>query len=116
MLFDLAVDELEGWMVVTVVGELDLASAPRLRQEVTSLAGKGRCWVLIDMTDVDFLDSTGLGVLVGILKRLRSLGGDLRLVGTRPAVRRVFDLTGLDRVLPLHPSVSDALAAERVDG
>lgn len=110
MLFDLRVTERDGWAVVAVLGELDVASAPRLRQEMVSLASNGRALVVLDLHGVDFLDSTGLGVIVGALKRLRGLGGDLRLVGGAPTVRKVFELTGLDAVLGLHDSIDSAIA------
>ena len=64
---------------------------------------------MLDLDDVDFLDSTGLGVIVGVLKRARTLGGDLRLVCTRPAICRVFEITALDRTMPLAESAEAAV-------
>lgn len=61
----------------------------------------------IDLADVDFMDSTGLGVLIGALKRLRETGGTLVLAGTKPAVTRVFEITGLDRIFTIHGSLAE---------
>lgn len=99
----------EGWAVAHVAGELDVATAPRLREELVALLTDGRCHLVLDLGGVAFIDSTGLGVIVGLLKRARSLGGDLRLVCTNPSVRRVFEITALDRTMPLSDTVDAAL-------
>ena len=97
--------------MLTVTGELDVASAPRLRQEVVTLASGGRTLLVIDLAGVDFLDSTGLGVLLGALKRVRSAGGDLALCRAEPQVAKVFEITRLSDVLPLHDTVDSAVSA-----
>src|SRR3546814_6948353 len=89
----LRTEELDGWAGVKVIGDVDVASAPRLRTHVVSVVAGGQPNVVIDLEGVDFLDSTGLGVVIGALKRTRSQGGDLRLVCTRSAVQRLFELT-----------------------
>lgn len=115
MLFDVGVSEREGWTVVAVVGELDVATAPRLRQELHRVVGAGSApdagpAVVLDLAGVDFLDSTGLGVIIGILKRVRTQGGDLRLAAAPHRVTRVFEVTRLDRVLPMYDDVDAAIA------
>ncbi len=111
MLFALDVTVCEDWSVVAVTGELELATAPRLRQQVVSLIGAGRSRLVIDLGGVDFIDSVGLGVVVGALKRCRTHGGDLMVAGAVPRVRSLFEITRLDEIIELHPDVEQALVA-----
>ena len=111
MLFALDVTVCDDWSVVAVTGELEMATAPRLRQQVVSLIGAGRSHLVIDLSGVDFIDSVGLGVVVGALKRCRTHGGDLMVVGAVPRVRSLFEITRLDEIIDLHPDVEQALAA-----
>jgi anti-sigma B factor antagonist len=98
------------WTVVTVAGELDVVGGPDLRQAVMTEVREGKNHLVLDLTGVDFIDSFGLGVVVGALKRARLLDGDLRLVVPEPRVRRVFEVCDLDRVFDLHTSVEEAVA------
>ena len=111
MLFALDVTVCDDWSVVAVTGELELATAPRLRQQVVSLIGGGRAQLVIDLSGVDFIDSVGLGVVVGALKRCRTHGGDLMVAGAVPRVRALFEITRLDEIIDLHPDLAAALAA-----
>ena len=104
-----AVEDLEGWALVRVQGDVDVATAPRLREQLITIISDGQPRVVLDLDGVDFLDSTGLGVIVSALKRTKTHGGDLRVVCTRPAVRRVFALTGLDLAMPLADSAAEAV-------
>jgi anti-sigma B factor antagonist len=100
-----------GTPVVTLRGEIDVATAPRVREQVVALVADG-AWVLVlDLEEVEFIDSTGLGVLVGALKRVRTHGGDLHLAAVPPRVAKVLSITGLDGVFPVHDSVDAAVAA-----
>jgi anti-sigma B factor antagonist len=94
-------------MVVHLQGEVDLASAPQLRRGIYELIDQGNNQIAVDLSGVDFMDSTGLGVLIGSLKRLREAGGSMVLAGIRPAVSRVFEITGLDRIFTIHGSLAE---------
>jgi len=106
-------EERDGWTVVRVHGDVDVASAPTLREHLVRTVTDGHHQVILDLDDVHFIDSTGLGLVIGMLRRTRSLGGDLRLVSTREMLARVFEITGLDRAVPIESSVNDAIAAAR---
>ena len=111
MLFDVQVSERDACAVLTVTGELDVATAPQLRQEAVRLTTSGQAHLVIDLSGVDFLDSTGLGVIVGVLKRARTHGGELAVCGAENHVRKVFEITRISDVLPMHATVDEACAA-----
>jgi len=94
-----------------VAGEIDVYTAPQLREQLVELVDSGRYDLVIDMERVEFLDSTGLGVLVGGLKRVRAHDGSLRLVCTQERILKIFRITGLTKVFPIHDSVADAVAS-----
>ncbi|GLY26032.1 anti-sigma B factor antagonist [Micromonospora pallida] len=98
--------------VLEVGGEVDVYTAPRLRERLIELIDGGARKVVVDLGRVDFLDSTGLGVLVGALKRLRSVGGTFALVCDKEPLLKIFRITALDQVFPLHPTVAAAIAAD----
>lgn len=97
--------------VVHLGGEIDVYTAPFVREKLDEQIHAGRTDLVVDLSDVTFLDSTGLGVLVGRLKFARTRGGSLRLVGTAERVLRVFAITGLDKVFEIHPDLESAFAA-----
>jgi anti-sigma B factor antagonist len=97
--------------VVVVGGEIDVYTAPKLREQLIDLVSAGAYHLIVDMEGVEFLDSTGLGVLVGGLKRVRAHDGSLRLVCTQERILKIFRITGLTKVFPIHASVEEALAA-----
>ena len=107
----LDVTQRDRWTVLAVTGEVDVATAPRLREQLVQLVAQGHHHLVVDLEGVDFLDSTGLGVLVGALKRVRLQEGELTLVCTQPRIVKVFDITGLLKVFTLHESVDSAVAA-----
>jgi anti-sigma B factor antagonist len=101
-----------GRTVVEVIGEIDVYTAPRLRETLASLIDNGNHRLIIDMQGVEFLDSTALGVLVGGLKRLRAHDGSIDLVCTQGKVLRILRITGLGKVFSIHDSVKDALGSD----
>src|SRR3954468_20853269 len=97
--------------IVEVGGEIDVYTAPKLREQLVELVNDGSYHLVVDMEGVDFLDSTGLGVLVGGLKRVRAHEGSLRLVCNQERILKIFRITGLTKVFPIHTSVEEAVAA-----
>jgi len=96
--------------VLRVFGEIDVASAPALRDPLLALADGTRPFGIVDMSDVSFIDSSGLSALVTARKRLQTEGRELRLVITRPNVRKVFEVTGLTDLFAIFQSVEAAAA------
>jgi anti-sigma B factor antagonist len=111
ILLGLNVSETNGVTIVAVRGEVDIYTAPRLRELLVELTGDGHHRIVVDLEGVDFLDSAGLGVLVGGLKRLRSHNGDLLLVCTKHRILKVFEITGLMKVFSIFDSVDSAIRA-----
>jgi anti-sigma B factor antagonist len=95
--------------VVDVTGEIDVYTAPVLREELASLIDSEHTDLIVDLSQVAFMDSTGLGVLVGALKKVRTLGGDLRLVISEDKILKVFRITALTQVFTIHPTIDEAL-------
>ena len=94
--------------LVVLRGDLDLATAPELRECLVKVIDEG-ARVVVDLEAVGFLDSAGLGILVGGLKRARTHGGELELVCTSKEVLKPLEITGLDRVFTIHPGREAAL-------
>ena len=99
--------------VVDVEGEIDVYTAPRLRELLIDLVNNGHYQLVVNMEKVEFLDSTGLGVLVGGLKRVRAHDGSLDLVCTQERILKIFRITGLTKVFGIHDSVDEAIAARK---
>jgi anti-sigma B factor antagonist len=95
--------------VVTVGGEIDVYTAPKLRDKITELVNAGHHALVIDMEKVEFLDSTGLGVLVGGLKKVRAQDGSMELVCSQDRLLKIFRITGLAKVFTIHESEAEAL-------
>jgi anti-sigma B factor antagonist len=110
MELSLATREVSGYAVLEVKGEVDVYTSAKLRERLLEVIGGGANRVVVDLRRVDFLDSSGLGVLVGALKRLRMGGGDLSLVCDNEKLLKIFKITGLDGVFALHPTVEAAAA------
>ena len=98
-------------VVVRLAEDLDAASAPDVRARLAELAAAGRTRFVIDLTSVDFVDSAGVATLVALFKRVRLGGGDVKLAGLRPRVRRILELVRLQRLFRFYPDAVSALAA-----
>ncbi len=94
--------------VCRVVGELDSFGAGRLREVLSTVVESPR--VVLDLGEMTFIDSAGLGVIVGAVRRIRELGGAVGLCTRRPAILRVLQLAGFDRIVPLTATVPEATA------
>ena len=103
----------DGIEVVDVEGEIDISTAPRLRELLIDLVSQGSYQLIVNLDKVEFLDSTGLGVLVGGLKRARAHGGSLDVVCTRERILKIFRITGLTKVFGIHETVDQAIAAKK---
>ncbi len=99
--FDFTVDVCDGEPEVHLVGELDLSTAPLLREGLRRLLADGSGDVTLDMSRLDFIDSTGLSVLVGAYKRAREHGRGMVLRSPQPSARKVLEISGLDTVFPI---------------
>lgn len=108
---DIGTSVVDGRTVVQVVGEIDVYTAPQLRERLDQEIEAGRYDLVVDLSGVSFMDSTGLGVLVGRLKQIRLNDGSMRLVCAHDRVLKVFVITGLDKVFAIFPTVGEAVAA-----
>lgn len=106
----------DGVAIVRLRGEADLHTAPILREALNDAIEQVPSTLLVDMTGVTFIDSMMLGVLLSATRRARPNGTELRIVVDDPHVRRIFELTLLDHVMQLYPSVEVALAGSRPSG
>jgi anti-sigma B factor antagonist len=109
--FEVSELQSDGVPVLAVRGEVDVATAPQLRERLLALADQNPVVVVADLTEVTFIDSTALGVLVSGAKRLRSGGGDLRLVVTEPHIAKVLAITGLTEVFGIYATAGEATSA-----
>ncbi|MFF3315997.1 STAS domain-containing protein [Streptomyces sp. NPDC003035] len=97
--------------VVSLGGELDIETATQLHHHLASQLLQGRRHLVLDLSSLDFMDSSGLNILIRAARDAREAGGDLHLVAPTPAVRRILEITGLTMTTPLHADVAEALAA-----
>jgi anti-sigma B factor antagonist len=100
--FKLATADLgNGISTVSVAGEVDLATAPELKEALTEVVNDGARGVLVDLSNATFIDSTTLGVLMSAVKRLRPAGGELAIACNDANIRKIFEITLLDRVFAI---------------
>jgi anti-sigma B factor antagonist len=97
--------------VLAVAGDVDLHTSPRLRDAAAELVETGRHHLVLDLSGVEFFDSSGMSVLVGVWRVAQARGGSLKLAAVPDRLQRMLTLTGLAAYLPVHPSIAAALAA-----
>jgi len=98
--------------VCSVAGELDAYTAPELRDALDAVLAEGQATIIVDLRELTYLDSTGLGILVGTAKKARHAGGDLAVCCTRPNLLKIFQISGTHEILNLQPTLDEA--AERI--
>ncbi|MGW4895961.1 STAS domain-containing protein [Kitasatospora sp. NPDC004240] len=102
--------QVNGWTVVPLAGDLDDWSAPDTGRLLDAVVGSGVVRLVVDLSAVTFVDSSGLNTLLGAARRARSADGQVHLAGPAPVVRDLIDLTGVGALLPLYPDVPSACA------
>ncbi len=107
----LDVSERDGWTVLQIGGEIDIATAPKLREQLLALVNRECYRIVVDLEEVEFIDSTGLGVLIGARKRVGLQDGAMTLVCTEARIIKVFEITGLDKVFEIHATLAEAVAS-----
>jgi anti-sigma B factor antagonist len=105
------VQKVEGLPVLLVKGEIDIYTAPMFKQAVVGLVSDGHSDVVIDLSGVTFMDSSGFGTLLGATRRLRPAGGGLYLAGANTTIQRMLRLTRLDTIMGLYETAEDAVRA-----
>ena len=101
-------NERDGATVVSIRGDVDNDTAPQLRDALSAAFGNGATRVVVDLSETDFLDSSGLGALVGVSKQ-NADRGPLVVVCPKPHLRKLFEISRLDEVLPVHDNLAAAL-------
>ncbi|WP_053334483.1 STAS domain-containing protein [Gemmatimonas phototrophica] len=106
-----SLERMDDIAIVTVDGQLVVTNRQEFKQTILDAVEQGARLVVVDFTTSGYIDSSGLGALVSLSRRLRDAGGDLRLVGLNEDLRTLFELTRLDALFPLYATRADALAA-----
>ena len=107
---EVALESRDGWQVLRLAGDVDVATAPRLRDRLVQLVTDGPPNVVVDLSGVAFIDSMGLAALVSGLKRARAHDGDLRLAGASDHVAKVLSITRLDQAFVVADTADGAIA------
>lgn len=108
MELDIATENAGASCTIVLNGEVDVYTSPRLRQQLNELIDGGCMNLVVDLQDLGFIDSSGLGVLVSALRKVKEQGGTLRLVCAKESILKIFRITGLDKVFPLFTTVAEA--------
>ena len=105
----IAVEEKDDVMVLRLDGEVDVYTAPKLKSRLIDLVDQGKFKIIVDLEKVVFMDSSGLGVLVGCLKRVRSHDGAISLICSQENILKIFRITGLVKIFPIFDNEGQAL-------
>jgi anti-sigma B factor antagonist len=109
--FRTKVKEAGGYPVIELKGEIDLSTSPVFKEKVYEIIESGRKDIVIDLSGLEFMDSTGLGVLVAALKKTSMEGGSIRLVCSKKSIIKIFTITGLDKVFAIYNNLRECLEA-----
>ncbi len=105
--------ETKGALIVHLKGELDQHSAVRLRCALDQKILRGTNHLILDLSELDFMDSSGIGIIVGRYKNLAALGGKVSLYGAKTYVDKILKLAAIDRIIPMYSNVEEALLEKR---
>lgn len=108
MELDISTERRDGLCLITLKGEVDVYTSPQLKQEIVDAVEDGCVNLVVDLEGVGFIDSSGLGVLVSGLRRVKERAGTLRLVCTKENILKIFRITGLDKVFPVFSAMEEA--------
>ncbi|MFH1454219.1 MAG: STAS domain-containing protein [Armatimonadota bacterium] len=95
--------------LVEIDGEIDVYTSPKVKEAINELIEKGTYFLVVNLEGVRYIDSTGLGVLIGALKKVREHDGNISLVCTNPQIKKIFNITGLVKIFGISKSVDEAL-------
>jgi anti-sigma B factor antagonist len=99
-------------MGINIEGEIDVYTSPKVKEALNDLIQKGNYNIIVNLEGVSYIDSTGLGVLIGALKRVKENNGDIKLVCTNLQIKKIFDITGLIKIFEIYDSEELALKDE----
>jgi anti-sigma B factor antagonist len=105
---DIEVTRTADTCIMSLDGEVDVYTSPSLKQDMVAAIDEGCAHMIVDLAEVGFIDSSGLGALVSGLRRMKERSGTIRLVGPREPILKVFKITGLDKVFPIFATVEEA--------
>ena len=108
---DIQVTQTGGVTLVVPTGDLDMGTADQMKRTLSDLIEKGQSKLVMDLTGVAYVDSSGLGALVALMKQARAVGGNLKLCGLQEDVRSIFEMTRLIKVMAVHSDRQEAVAS-----
>lgn len=108
---DIEVTQTGGVTLVVPTGDLDMGTADQMKRTLSELIEKGQSKLVMDLTGVSYIDSSGLGALVAAMKQARAVGGNLKLCGLQEDVRSIFEMTRLIKVMAVHSDREEAVSS-----